>query len=323
MRSVAIGLLGVVALIALVGPFLANDVPLVARVSGQWRFPAFESQGGGFASAPDGGTWKDWWLTRPVDGPDFAVMPPWPHGPFEVHPHAVLEGPSRAHPLGVDDSGRDQLTRLLQGARTALLVALGAVVLSVTIGVAIGGLAGLAGGLVDGVLLRVIELFASFPALLIALACASLFGGSLLAVVVVLAIVQWTQVARVVRGELLSLRSRPFVEAARGFGIGPVPLLLRHVLPQLRGPLAVTSAFIAADAIQVESALSFLGLGASFVSWGAMLDAGRAHAFTGAWHGWFFPGLALAVTVVGLHGLANRLGRTPSRALRPESAACR
>lgn len=318
MKSLAAPLLIAIAAIAVFGPFLANDVPLVARVDGRWRFPVVEDAHATLGLAPNGGTWREWWVTRAEDDDDFAVMPPWFLGPFEVHADAVLDGPSRAHPFGVDDAGRDQLARLLHGARTALLVAFGTVLLSVSIGLLVGGLAGALGGLTDALLLRVIELFASFPALLVAMSCAALFGGSLTAIVVVLAIVQWTQVARVVRGELLALRGLPFVEAARGLGVGPLRLLFLHLLPQLRGPLAVTAAFVAADAIQVEATLSFLGLGAGLttVSWGAMLEAGRAHAFAGAWHAWTFPALALAITVLGLHGLANRIGRTtaPTRA---------
>ena len=304
-----------VALVGSVGPFLCDDIPLVARVDGDWSFPAFRATVGAIPRPPADTSWKGWWLSLPEGSADFAVMPPWAYGPGEVHRGEILAAPRFAHPLGMDDVGRDQLTRIVHGTRTALIVAVGVVGIALIFGVIVGGIAGLAGGLIDALLLRFIEFFASFPALVAALAGAAFFGGSILNVIVLLALVQWTQVARIVRGEVLSLRERPFVEAARGLGVSRVRLLLCHVLPQLRGPLFVTGAFLAADAIQVESTLSFLGVGAgpATVSWGAMLDQGRTHAFAGVWHLWLFPAVAIAVTVIGLHALADSVGRTAPR----------
>ncbi|MFO1053837.1 MAG: ABC transporter permease [Planctomycetota bacterium] len=309
MRHAAIVLAALLGVLGLFAPFLANDVPLLARVGGSYRLPVFESLLGTADHGPDGTTWKQWWLARPEGSEDFAVMPPWATGPLEVHRDAILAGPSRKHPLGVDDAGRDQFTRLLFAARTAFLVAAGVVSIALLLGVVIGGLCGMSGGIVDAVLLRVIEFFASFPVLVAALAGAAFFGGSLVNVVALCALVQWTQIARIVRGELLSLRERPFVSCARGLGVGRMRLLYGHLLPQLRAPMLVSAVFVAADAIQVESALSFLGVGAgpSTVSFGAMLEQGRVHAVGGAWHLWLFPSLALATLVLGLHAVADRL----------------
>lgn len=297
--------------VAAFAPLIANDVPLVARADGTLRFPAFESLVRAPAPAPDGRSWREWWIAQPEDGDAWAVMPPWPCGPREIQTGSALAGPSAEHLLGLDDVGRDVLSRLLHGARTALLVACGSVAIGLLVGGLLGGLGGLGGRWLDLVVLRLIELFACFPALLAVLAVAAFLGGSLATIVVVLGVVYWTAFARVVRGELLSLRQRPFVEAARGLGAGPVRLLFRHLLPRLGGPVAVAAAFLAADAILIESTLTFLGLGAGLdtVSWGAMLDQGRAQAHTGAWHLWVFPALAVASVVLLLHALGDRLRR--------------
>jgi peptide/nickel transport system permease protein len=303
------GLLALV-LVALAAPFLANERPLVARVDGQWSFPAMSSGVGPAEGAPGGGSWRDAWRALPAaGGDDWIVMPPWPYGPHEVCAPA-LTGPSSTHPLGVDDIGRDVLARLLHGARTALEVGLGVAALAGVIGVLLGAAAGLGGRTADASVRRCIELFTCFPGLLAVLAVATLVGGSTATIVVVLGAVAWTAFARIVRGELLSLREQPYVAAARDLGAGPLRLLFRHLAPPLRGPVLATAAFVAAEAILVEATLTFLGLGSGLgtVSWGALLDQGRAHAAEGAWHLWVFPGLAVAGTVITLH----RSGRRPS-----------
>jgi peptide/nickel transport system permease protein len=295
MRRVLLAL----ALVALAAPFLANDRPLVARIDGAWSFPVLASE----AAAPNGGTWRDAWRALPASGgQDLIVMPPWPHGPHEVCGD-VLARPSAEHPLGVDDVGRDVMARLLHGARTALEVGFGVSLLAGVVGVLLGAFAGLGGRLADGLVVRGIELFTCFPGLLAVLAVATLVGGSTTTIVLVLGAVAWTAFARIVRGELLSLRERPWVLAARDLGAGPLELLLRHLAPALRGPVLTTAAFVAAEAILVEATLTFLGLGAGLgtVSWGALLDQGRVHAAEGAWHLWLFPSIAVAGTVVALH----------------------
>ncbi|MBK8980302.1 MAG: ABC transporter permease [Planctomycetes bacterium] len=313
------GLLGAVA------PWLANDVPIVARADGVLRWPVAERLTDGFSEAPGARRWKDWWAELPVDasGGDWAVMPPWTYGPGEVLPGQALDRPSASHPLGVDDAGRDQLARLLHGASTAFLVAFGSVLLSSCVGCVIGGLAGMRGArsVTDVVATRGIEVFTCFPAVLALLAGATYLGPGLPTVVAVLAAVQWPVFARVVRGELLSLRERPFVEAARGLGEGPLRILRRHLLPELRGPVLVAAAMVAAEAILAESTLTFLGLGLGLgsVSWGAMLDQGRAQAYAGAWHLWLFPALALASAVIALYALADAWRARPALT-RPASA---
>jgi ABC-type dipeptide/oligopeptide/nickel transport system permease subunit len=289
-------------------PLIANDLPVIASVDGVVSSPALVDCVGR-APAPPGGalSWKHWWASLPSGADDWAVMPLWPYGPFETLRSGVEPGPTAAHPFGLDDVGRDQLARLVHGARTAVLVAAGAVALAMLVGVLLGGFAGLGGRWCDVLVQRVIEVFTCFPALVAVIAAAAFFGGSRWTIVVVLATVQWTAFARVVRGELLSLRERPFVEVARGLGAGPLRLLAFHLLPALRGPVLITAAFLAAQAVLIEATLTFLGLGAGLgtVSWGAMLQQGKVHAWTGAWYLWAFPGLAIAATVLALHVLAE------------------
>lgn len=306
-RRLSAWIAGALLLVALLAPLLCNDVPLVARAGGELWFPALRSYAGDAGLAPDGRTWKAWWVHLDEDDADWAVMPPWPWGPGEVRADHIVATPSLDHPLGNDDTGRDVLARLVHGAWTAVRVAVGAVAIALVLGLPLGGLAGLCGGFVDFAVLRLIELFVCFPALIAVLAAAAFFGGSLGAVVVVLGLVFWVPIARVVRGELLSLREREFVQAARGLGIGSLRLLFVHVLPCVWGPIGVTVAFLAAAAIVVESTYTFLGLGLGLdtVSWGSMLRQGKAHAHAGAWHLWVFPGLAIAVTVLALHGLGE------------------
>ena len=153
-----------------------------------------------------------------------------------------------------------------------------------------------------------IEIFLCFPALFLVLAVLAFVGDSTWGVVLVLGLVFWTSFARIVRGEFMSLREREFVQSARGLGVGPVRLVLRHLLPAARGPILVTAAFVAASAIIVESTLSFLGIGPGLtsVSWGSILQQGKSYAYAGAWHLWFFPSLLLIATVMCLHSLADR-----------------
>ncbi|MEZ5966117.1 MAG: ABC transporter permease [Planctomycetota bacterium] len=288
-------------------PLLCNDLPLVARTADGFRFPAFVALRGMPLPPPDGATWKEWWAALPDGGPQWAWMPPWPWSPNEVTPN-VLAAPDLRHPLGTDDTGRDVLARLVHGAGTTLLVALGAVGLALLIGVPLGAIAGYcAFTWIDTLVLRVVEVFLCFPALFLALSAVALLGGSPLTLILVLGVVNWTHFTRVVRGEFLSLREREFVLAARNLGVSSARIVCRHMLPQVKGAILVVAAFGAAGAMIVESGLSFLGLGAGLhlPSWGSMLAQGKEHAHAGAWHLWLFPTLALATAVLSLHVLAD------------------
>lgn len=288
-------------------PVLSNDIPLVAKTDAGWRFPALATWRGVPPAPPAGATWKEWWAALPPESHEWALMPPWPFAPNEVTGD-VLARPSLRHPLGTDDTGRDVLARVVHGAGTSIVVALGAVALAAALGVPLGALAGYcAFTWVDLVVLRLVEVFLCFPALFLALSAVALLGGSPLTLILVLGVVNWTHFARIVRGEFLSLREREFVLAARNLGLSPWRIVVRHMLPQVKGAILVVAAFGAAGAMIVESGLSFLGLGPGLhlPSWGGMLAQGKEHAHTGAWHLWLFPALALAGTVLTLHVLAD------------------
>jgi peptide/nickel transport system permease protein len=298
-----------IVIAGLFAPLFANDVPLVARVAGRWQFPAFADLVGSAPVGPDDLSWKQWWSRLPSDGSDFAWMPPWPHGPRETDRERFGKGPSLAHPFGSDDTGRDCFARILHGAHTVVTLALPSIALAAFAGTLLGAWAALRRGWADIVVLRLIEIVMCFPTLLFVLFVSSSFGNQRLGLVIVLATLFWTKFARIVRGELLSLRERDFVHVARGLGLGERQILQRHLLPLTFTKIAVTAAFCMASAVVAESTLSFLGLGPGdgSTSWGAMLRQGSEQAVTGAWHLWFFPAAAIVTVVICCHLLADRL----------------
>ncbi|MEZ6038580.1 MAG: ABC transporter permease [Planctomycetota bacterium] len=301
-------LLGLSVLVGLFAPLLANDVPLAARVQGHWSFPAFADLVGDPPPGPDDLGWKQWWSRLGADSEDLAWMPPWPYGPEETDAERFGARPHVSHPFGCDDTGRDVLARLVHGAGTAIRLGLPAVLLGALIGSLLGAWAGLAGGVVDFVVQRLIELFLCFPTLLFLMFAAAFFGSTATGLTLVMASLFWITFARIVRGELLSLRERDFVLVARGLGVSTWRIVTRHLLPQLIGQVGVTAAFAMAAAIAAESTLSFLGFGPNVPSsWGLMLRQGAAQAATGAWHLWLFPAAAIATTVIACHVVADRL----------------
>ena len=225
---------------------------------------------------------------------------------------AVLVRPSHSHALGTDELGRDVLNRILHGGGTALEVSLTSALLAAAIGALIGVVGGYFGGLLDETLLKVTELVLVVPRFLLALVVAALFGGHLWVITLVLAATFWPHTARLVRAEAMTLRERPFVEAAHAVGAGNVRILLRHLLPLALPIVVVNASFQAGQAVLVESGLAFLGLGdPNKVSWGAMLAGAQSYLGI-AWWTSVFPGTALAVLVLGLNlagdGLAEALG---------------
>lgn len=227
--------------------------------------------------------------------------------------------PGAEHPLGTDRLGRDVLSRVLYGARVTLAAAVPAVLLAVTAGTAVGATAGYLGGATDTLSMRAVDLLLSFPRVVLLVAAAALFEPSLAMVVLLLGLTGWMDVARLVRGEVLSVRERPFVEAAEGLDLGRPRVLVRHVLPNSLGPLLVAATLGVADAALAEATLSFLGLGVQppTPSLGGMIAGGRGAAL-GAWWVVVFPGAVLAAVVLGFNLLgegARRVagGREPAR----------
>jgi peptide/nickel transport system permease protein len=223
-----------------------------------------------------------------------------------------LAPPSTAHPFGLDELGRDILARVLAGARISFLVGLTVVSVSAAIGTLLGAVAGYFGGLIDDVISRIVDTLLAFPGLLLAIALVAVLGPSLVNVLFALTIIGWVSYARLVRGQVLRARELEFVQAARALGAGAPRILWQHVVPAAIPALIVQATLGMAGAIIGEASLSFLGLGVQppAASWGTMLTGGRAHILD-APHVTIFPGLAIALLVLGLNfvgdGLRDRL----------------
>lgn len=219
-----------------------------------------------------------------------------------------LAGPTMAHPLGLDELGRDILARLVAGARISLLVGVTVVTVSALLGLVVGGIAGYAGGWADTLIGRVIDVLMAFPGILLAIALVAALGPSLRNVVIALAAIGWVGYARLVRGQVLKAREFEYVQAARSLGASSARVLVRHVLPCAYPAVLVQATLGMAGAIVAEASLSFLGLGVQppTPSWGAMLDAGRSHLLD-APHLTIIPGVAIALLVLGFNFLGDGL----------------
>jgi peptide/nickel transport system permease protein len=237
------------------------------------------------------------------------------HDPLAIHLSSALAGPSFAHPFGCDALGRDVFARVMWGARLSLGVSVSVVFLSLVAGGLIGGAAGLAGGRIDNLVMRAVDIVLAFPGILLAIAMAAILGPGLIDLVIALTAMGWTGYARVVRGEVLSLREREYVHAANALGARPSRVLIRHMLPAVAGPVAVQATFGIGGIIGAEAALSFLGLGVlpPTPSWGNMLDAGREFLLI-APHLTTAPGVAIGLAILGFNllgdGLAALAGRS-------------
>jgi len=212
-----------------------------------------------------------------------------------------LRPPGREHWLGTDLLGRDLLSRILYGARVSLLVGFAVALLTAVLGATLGLLAGFYAGTIDLVFMRVTDAVMAFPTLVLAIAAVAVLDRpGLLAIILVLTVVQWTTVARLVRGQALALREREFVSAAYALGGRDLRILGRHLLPNCLAPLLVSTTFGVASNILAEAGLSFLGLGVQppAVSWGSLLAEGAVYLTVKPWLV-IFPGLAITLTVLG------------------------
>lgn len=245
-------------------------------------------------------------------GPRLAL-----HDPLAVTTDR-LAGPSWSHPLGTDGLGRDVFSRLLAGARLSLGTAILAAALVSLIGMVVGTVAGFLGGFVDSVLMRVVDALLAVPALILALAISGLFAPSLLAVMLGLVTIWWASYARVVRGIVLAIRERPFVESARAAGASQGRIMVHHVMPNVISPVVVLATLEIGQLILAVAALTFLGLGAPppTPEWGAMLNEGRTY-FLSDPQLVLIPGLAICLAVLGF----NLLGDGIRDALDPRLAA--
>jgi peptide/nickel transport system permease protein len=238
-----------------------------------------------------------------------------PKDPFAIV-GAPFSQPAGEHIFGTDSLGRDVLAGLIHGSRTTLLIAVLATLAAVAFGTAVGAVAGYFGGWVDDVLMRLTEFFQTIPSFLFAIVLIAVLSPSATNLVIAIGVVSWPPIARVVRGEVLSVKAREFVQAAVVAGQRDMAILLTQVLPNTLSPLIVTGSLLVATAILVESALSFLGLGApNQMSWGFMIGAGRSF-LRDAWWLVTIPGIAILLTVLSI----NLVGEGLNDALNPRLA---
>ena len=232
------------------------------------------------------------------------------HDPIGMNPSMSLKPPylfggQGSYFLGTDHMGRDIFSKIVAGARTSLIVAIAGVLLAGIVGITFGMVAGYFGGWIDEVIMRIVDVNMSIPAILLTILISAAVGGGLVTITVCVALVFWTQYARVIRGETLSIREREFVELARIAGCGTARMLIRHIMPNLVSTSMVVASLQLGRAIIIEASITFLGLGIQppQTAWGLMMAEGRMYLTT-AWWLPTFAGLAIVVTVLG----ANMMG---------------
>lgn len=290
--------------VAVLADFLAADRPLAVHLDGETWWLA------NVRSIPALAGRDNRWLREHMTEDEWAIFPPCEWGPYSIPPLSSLSGalplgPGGDHLLGTDNTGRDVLARLVHGTRTSLSIGFVAVAIHLTIGLALGLLSGFYGGWVDAALSRLTELVMNFPLLFLLLALQGILERtSALSTMLVIGLTGWPAALRLVRAEVLRVRALDYVLAARSLGAGDLRVLLRHVLPNVVSPLYVTAAFGVANAILVESGLSFLGFGAPepTASWGQLLTDGfQAITNPDARGLLLWPGLAIFATVTALN----------------------
>ena len=243
-----------------------------------------------------------------------ALLAPWltPYpneGAGEPNMANKLLAPTAEHLFGTDHMGRDIVARVLYGARTSLMLAALVIAGSVTTGAALGLIAGYAGGWTDEVAMRITDVFLAFPPLLLAILLVTVLGGGFTSVVVALAVAWWPAYALLIRGEVVALRQRPFVEAARATGVPPLGILRRHLLPNALTPLLVQATVDFGAVVLVAAGLSFIGLGPEppTADWGIMVNEGRSLVLGGQWWVAAYPGSAIMLTAVAFALLGDAI----------------
>lgn len=236
-----------------------------------------------------------------------------PDDPFKLIGKPMSAPGSNGFLLGSDTLGRDVASGIAHGARTSLLIASLATLVAVLIGGIFGGLAGYFGGWVDDILMRVTEMFQTIPSFIFAILIVAIMKPSIQSIIIAIAVVSWPAVARLVRGEFISLRNREFVQACHIVGMSDVRIMLKEILPNCLSPIIVAASLMIATAILIESGLSFLGLGdPNIISWGFQIGAGRT-VLRSAWWVCTFPGVAILLTVLAI----NLVGEGLNDALNP------
>ncbi len=239
-----------------------------------------------------------------------AVFAPYiaPHDPIEINLKERLLAPNMEYPLGTDNLGRCMLSRIIYGARISLQLGIIVVGITSVIGITLGMIAGYYGGVLDELIMRGVDILLVFPGIILALVIAGILGPGLFNVMLALAIVGWTGYARVVRGVVLSVKEKEYVESARALGVGDWYIITRHILPSCVAPIIVIATLGMAYVILAAAALSFLGLGAQppTPEWGSMLNNGKNFMRT-APHLTIFPGLAIMITILAFNFIGDGL----------------
>jgi peptide/nickel transport system permease protein len=231
-----------------------------------------------------------------------------PYGENEIDLFNITAKPSAEHWLGTDELGRDELSRLIYGARVSLLVGVGAALISTAVGIVVGSLSGYYGGWLDSALMRFVDVILAFPAIFILLIFFSIQGSSVLTVILFLGLFSWMWLARVIRGEFLSLKQRDFIEAARSIGVPDGRLMWRHLLPNVGAAIIVSTTLTIAYAMLAEASLSFLGFGVppGTPTWGNMLNAARPNYVQVPVLA-IAPGLTLTIAVLAINFVGDGL----------------
>lgn len=234
-----------------------------------------------------------------------------------LEPPAWLPGGSMEHLLGTDRLGRDMLARIISGARISLSVAVVVIFIAGTIGTAVGTVAGYAGGWVDRVLMRFVDLALSLPAILLALLLGAINGPGFTNIIIVITFTLWSKYARMARGETLRIKNEEYIDLARTSGLGHLPIIIKHVLPNIAPSLIVIATLQVGIVILLEASLSFLGVGVPppNPSWGAMVAEGRSY-ITSAWWVSMFPGLAILLVAMSVNIVGDHLTDRMNPALR-------
>jgi oligopeptide transport system permease protein len=231
-----------------------------------------------------------------------------PYDPNRLFPGQTYMRPNAQHWLGTDDVGRDVLSRLIHGARVSLSVAIFVQLLILSIGLLVGGVSGFFGGRIDNWLMRFTDVFYAFPDLLFVIIITAAIGSSIFNIFLAIGLVNWTDVARLVRGQMLTLRERDFVNAARSLGASSPRIITQHLLPNAAGPIIVRLTYGVPAAIFTEAVLSFIGLGVRppTASWGSMIERGNQAIFS-APHMVLFPAVTIALTMLAFNFLGDGL----------------
>lgn len=288
--------IGLLALTALGADLLAGNRPYYMVYGGQTYCPAFRQYLVHLGLAD----WQPELVRRKnlkkLDV-EAALYPPIPYGPGEIQLGETYRPPDRVHLLGTDRLGRDVLAGLIHGSRYALVIGLVSVSISLAVGVLLGALAGYFGGWTDLLLSRLFELWSSIPVIFLLITAAAFFPPSLFFVMIIIGLTGWMTIARLMRSQILHVRSFEYVEAARSLGCPTRRLIVRHILPNAIAPVLVPATFGVGLAILYESGLSFLGIGvpAEAITWGAILAGARSNA--SAWWLAVAPGVAIFVTI--------------------------